>query len=49
MTDKLKAGEILDWVEANALYIHPYNPTWQAKLKEWRAQLTKGGKEMKNE
>ena len=32
-----KAGikEVVDWVIANALYIHPDNKYWQAKLKEW--------------
>ncbi|KKN15175.1 hypothetical protein LCGC14_0988640 [marine sediment metagenome] len=37
----LTPEEIIEWVKANALYIHPKNKMWQAKLKEWEAQLAK--------
>ncbi|KKL98704.1 hypothetical protein LCGC14_1821690 [marine sediment metagenome] len=37
----LTKEEIIEWVKANALYINPKNKMWQAKLKEWEAQLAK--------
>ena len=37
----LTPEEIIEWVKANALYINPKNKMWQAKLKEWEAQLAK--------
>lgn len=29
--------EVLNWVQANALFVNPHNKAWQAKLKEWQA------------
>jgi len=37
---KEEREEILIWVQANALFIHPDNKMWQAKLKEWGVEAT---------
>ena len=42
----LTPEEIIEWVKANALYINPKNKMWQAKLKEWEAQLAKAQDEI---